>query len=329
MGVANSPIPKQQMTENTDAEPQLIPDRDAPWYDDGSVVLQAELKQFRVHRSILSMNSVIFKDMFSLAQPSAEGEVVDGCPVIHLSDSATDLRYVLEAFYNGRNYSPHKLPETFAVVAAFLRLGKKYEITKLYEEALSRLCNDYPPNLAQWERRERNGASIKYYAGVHFDVVNLAREIDIPSLLPTAFYYICASPHPLDCITKGFTHMDGTSSIKSIEDKMICLVGRQKLITKQACQTLGWMDYAEDSEIAANCHQWSRCETARKKLWFDMSHPTISHYPLNKWNTCFEKDLCAPCIQSSKVTHTKGRVSVWNELPSLFELPDWGELLKQ
>lgn len=106
MGVVDSPIAKPQMTENIDAEPELTPDRtpdrDAPWFDDGSVVLQAELKQFRVHRSILSMNSVIFKDMFSLAQPSVEGEMVDGCPVIHLSDSATDLRYVLEAFYNGR-----------------------------------------------------------------------------------------------------------------------------------------------------------------------------------------------------------------------------------
>jgi hypothetical protein len=40
--------------------------------------------------------------MFSLPQPVEGDEVVEECPVVCLSDTAEDVRYVLEALYNGR-----------------------------------------------------------------------------------------------------------------------------------------------------------------------------------------------------------------------------------
>jgi hypothetical protein len=70
-----------------------------PWFDDGNIVLEAELTQFRVYRGILSAHSAIFKDMFALAQSSGEG-YVEGCPVVHLSDSAEDVRIVLEVLHD-------------------------------------------------------------------------------------------------------------------------------------------------------------------------------------------------------------------------------------
>lgn len=36
-----------------------------PWKDYGNIVLAAEGKYFRVHRSILSAHSEVFKDMFA------------------------------------------------------------------------------------------------------------------------------------------------------------------------------------------------------------------------------------------------------------------------
>jgi hypothetical protein len=61
-------------------------------------VLEAEGTQFRVYRGILSENSIVFNDMFDLSRPSGEGEV-EGCPVVHLSDRADDLRIVLEVLH--------------------------------------------------------------------------------------------------------------------------------------------------------------------------------------------------------------------------------------
>jgi hypothetical protein len=72
--------------------------RGTPWFDDGNIVLEAEQMQFRVYRGILSENSVIFKDMFNLSRPGSEAEV-EGCPVVHLSDRADDLRMVLEVLH--------------------------------------------------------------------------------------------------------------------------------------------------------------------------------------------------------------------------------------
>lgn len=72
------------------------------WFEDGSVVLHVESTLFRVHRSILSSNSEVFRDMFSVPQPPmnvSEG-VIDGCPVVHLPDHAVDWTHVLSALYD-------------------------------------------------------------------------------------------------------------------------------------------------------------------------------------------------------------------------------------
>jgi hypothetical protein len=90
-----------------------MPKRSVSWFDDGNIILEAELSQFRVYRGILSAHSVIFKDMFALAQPS-EGGDVDGCPVVHLSDSTEDVRIILEVLHNSihRYYNSDSLRET-------------------------------------------------------------------------------------------------------------------------------------------------------------------------------------------------------------------------
>jgi hypothetical protein len=88
---------------NNTQSPLSQPKRaDNLWFDDGSVVLQVEMTQFRVHRSVLSTNSDIFRDMFSVPQPAEEGEVIDGCPVVHLPDSADDWTFVLQGLYDSR-----------------------------------------------------------------------------------------------------------------------------------------------------------------------------------------------------------------------------------
>lgn len=67
------------------------------WYDDGNVILQAESMQFKVHKSILAENSSVFKDMFAFPQPpSTEAQLVEGCPVVRVSDSAEEMGYVLQ-----------------------------------------------------------------------------------------------------------------------------------------------------------------------------------------------------------------------------------------
>src|SRR6266436_1743325 len=72
-----------------------------PWLDDGNIILQAESTQFRFLRSILSASSSVFRGMFTVPQPVNE-VLVDGCPVVHVSDRAQDLHHVLKALFDRR-----------------------------------------------------------------------------------------------------------------------------------------------------------------------------------------------------------------------------------
>jgi|ERR1700683_2379007 hypothetical protein len=96
--------PKRKRSDSPDVLP--LNRLDYLWFNDGSIVLQAEMTQFRVHRSVLSANSDIFQDMFSMAQPAEQGELIEGCPVVHLPDSAKDWTYVLGALYDSRYQIP-------------------------------------------------------------------------------------------------------------------------------------------------------------------------------------------------------------------------------
>jgi hypothetical protein len=69
------------------------------WFDDGSIVLKVETTLFRVHRTTLCKHSTVFADMFSIPQP-LDQVTMEGCPVVHLPDSATDFACLLKALYD-------------------------------------------------------------------------------------------------------------------------------------------------------------------------------------------------------------------------------------
>jgi hypothetical protein len=86
------------------------------WFDDGSVICQAEDTLFKVHMSQLARHSVCFRDMFSLPQPvsrpCSSTDLASTCtvgnphqsrriPVIQLHDTAEDVGNLLTALYDG------------------------------------------------------------------------------------------------------------------------------------------------------------------------------------------------------------------------------------
>lgn len=84
-------------------EAEVEMERLDPWLDDGNIVIVAQRKMFRIHRSVLCLNSGVFKDMFTAAHSGgAEEEVFDGCPVIHLPDAVADIEIMLKALYDRR-----------------------------------------------------------------------------------------------------------------------------------------------------------------------------------------------------------------------------------
>lgn len=90
--------PKKRQRRNSNEDQRT---RSQYWFEDGNVVLQAENTLFRVHQSILSRHSQIFKDTFAMPQdPSQENESVEDCPVVPLADSAEDLGNIISLLYD-------------------------------------------------------------------------------------------------------------------------------------------------------------------------------------------------------------------------------------
>lgn len=73
------------------------------WWEDGNIIIEAETTRFRVYKGLLATQSEMFRDMFSIPQPPSDQEdLVEGCPVVRVSDSAEDWTYILEALLRRR-----------------------------------------------------------------------------------------------------------------------------------------------------------------------------------------------------------------------------------
>ncbi|KZP10611.1 hypothetical protein FIBSPDRAFT_838311, partial [Athelia psychrophila] len=137
------------MASISEPDEPVFPKRSDPWFSDGNIVLETEGTQFKVYQGILAANSSIFGDLFNIGQGDAE-HVVEGCHVVQLSDKAEDLRIVLHSLHDCTILKDHvamdkKIPVD--VLIAYLRLGRKYDVTHLSEIAMSKLALEYPTTL--------------------------------------------------------------------------------------------------------------------------------------------------------------------------------------
>lgn len=77
------------------------------WYSDGNIIVVAQGVAFRVYKGILAEYSEVFRDMFLLPAPipePSESSVInaaDGCPVVHVTDTAAEFRSLLSALLRG------------------------------------------------------------------------------------------------------------------------------------------------------------------------------------------------------------------------------------
>ena len=71
------------------------------WFEDGTVVLQAETTLFKVYRGMLRAQSPFFNDLFALAQPDSDqsGKYED-CPLVPMYDHAVDVYRFLKALFD-------------------------------------------------------------------------------------------------------------------------------------------------------------------------------------------------------------------------------------
>ncbi|KAF7969809.1 hypothetical protein HWV62_25926 [Athelia sp. TMB] len=300
----------------------IIPVRSDLWYEDGSVVLQAENTQFKVYRGILAESSSVFNDMFSFPQPLLPDiEHIEGCPVVHLSDSAQEVEYILRALFR-REYLGHRVELPWGVFSAWLCLGQKYDIEQLYTEARNRLFEEIPATLAAYDAAE--AWSVIEEPKSYMEIAILARKTGNLSVLPFSLYE-CCKRHSTEEILGG-VKIDKNQIISlTLEDKLLCLASYQRIREVQGHTTYGWLDFS--TATATGCRNPAHCTAIIYKFYYDCFPPSRDAiYALAEWEDC---DLCGACAEVAKERQQRGRIKFWDQLPSIFNLPSWDEMLKE
>lgn len=78
------------------------------WLSDGNVVLKTNVYLFKVHKSVLSMQSSVFRDMFALSTTDANEfaevmpELYEGLHLVSLPDDGYEVAHILRAVYERR-----------------------------------------------------------------------------------------------------------------------------------------------------------------------------------------------------------------------------------
>ncbi|KDQ59527.1 hypothetical protein JAAARDRAFT_174906 [Jaapia argillacea MUCL 33604] len=295
------------------------------WFDDGNLMVIAESTVFKVFKGQLAKASPIFHDMFGLS--SSGVDLLDGCPVVHLSDSVEDVAVMLRAVHQWQNYRYQDL-QSFTTVRAFLRMGKKYSIDFLWEDGLRRLQSDFPPTLQCYEGAISDWITIEHQPGITYDVISLCGEIGVLSCLPFALY-VCASENNFqNSIVAGWVRDDNSVAKLTPEDQVRCFRGRERLLAFQAEESFGWLhpqDYGGNGSVT--CPSGANlCRVAKLELFARMTSPPFTLRALDAWDETWEHEICAGCIEVGKQEFEDNRKTAWDRLPSFFDLPPWSEL---
>lgn len=203
-----------------------------------------------------------------------------------------------------------------------LRLGRKYGFDGLYADAKSRLTTEFP---TKFDDISSVYTYIEAQNGLIIDVVNLAREIGIPSVLPLALYF-CYAPRNYKDVICGERRDDGSIASLSQQDKDVCLLACPSLLEAQFKHTLAWL--STSCVPSPHCTSPHECKAARANIKSSIWVPVPEIHAVDNWDDCYEGGLCDACEMVAKGAHEAGQREVWSQLPSFFGLPSWESLEK-
>ncbi|KAJ7777517.1 hypothetical protein DFH07DRAFT_911447 [Mycena maculata] len=313
---SDGPPTKRQRTE-----PE--PTRSDIWHADGSVVLEADATQFRVHWSVLALHSSLFRDLRDRPQ-SPDHPRIEGCPVVQLSDTSRDLKHLLDALYDPLLFSGESLP--FQLISSVIRMGRKYGFKKLLDAAVGRLAYENPTTLAAHDAMPCPNPSgayestrIEHYPGIVFDMITLAQANSLYTILPCAYSRAFQSQ---ELILDGIAYPNGVCITISPLDQKALVLGRKKILQAQWEAPYPWTMLSADAASPA-CTDNAGCITMRKII---LRGALESGTLLVLRRATKPTGFCAACEADYLEAMAQGRRELWERLPTFFGLPPWDEL---
>ncbi|KAI0355262.1 hypothetical protein OH77DRAFT_1403873 [Trametes cingulata] len=309
------------------------------WFNDGNVVLIADNSvAFRVHRGVLSRNSSVFCDLFELPQPDG-GELMDECPIVHVSDSPLELSRLLQAIYDGARVFKHGERLPFGNVAVLVELGHKYNVEHVKTEGLNRMktcfCHSWSTLQSTAKFMTISLADGAKEAGLvsaslvvvpsrdAIRAVNLIRLVDQPSMLPVALF-LCTLL-PIDKLLSGTESNRGLDTLPR-EDLVRCLEARTTL----ALRSLKARERVWATPCSDRCLHNRRCmDPILARVEIEQQSRNIStggHAFTSRESGIMRLEgVCKECMQTLLARSTEETRFIWEMLPGDFglEIPEW------
>ncbi|EPT02350.1 hypothetical protein FOMPIDRAFT_1101492, partial [Fomitopsis schrenkii] len=284
------------------------------WYPDGNIILVAQGVGFRLYQGLLAQHSAVFQDMFNLPAPApgsdASQEVdTDGCPVVHITDTASELRSLLSFLIRARRSG--RLNDPFEDLTNCIRIAHKYDVQDVFEERMGELmCCYYPDNLVAlykcWKNSGLADTSYTTNAKRAILAVNLAHITNTPSILPSALYVCCQLD--ADVLLRGRVRRDGVVDTLSHEDLVRCIRGKAMLCTRsvQVC-----LDVFAPLKNPGCTSKDNRCKSS---IMAGRLHSIRSLIPRPP------DPICESCVNQLLERHFRICEGLWAELPEILGL---------
>ncbi|KLO06811.1 hypothetical protein SCHPADRAFT_860929 [Schizopora paradoxa] len=317
-------------TSATDVEVSGPRPHSTLWYEDGNIVLAADVYLYRVHKSILSKHSTVLKDMFQLcsegegepkdsAESASDAEQYEGVPIVRMvNDSDDDVYYFLATLYEHNFFRTHMYTK-LSFLKSLAYMCTKYDAHKVRDDLVDHLSQIYPNTLSAYDDIMASKKFKSTRVDRDFHLLAIAKQIDARIVLPTVFY-ACAT-QPLSVIMQS-------SSIIEQGDYDTIISGREK-ITKHSYKVATLLLLPEKKCQRRN----TECEILRTSSllnYVDFKTDEPPPFPLQAPSDGAlpeaRADLCKACVKNYLNSLKSSRKSFWDRLPSFFDLEDWNEL---
>ncbi|KAH0582871.1 hypothetical protein H2248_010774 [Termitomyces sp. 'cryptogamus'] len=283
---------------------------------------------------------------------------MDKLPIVDLHDAAEDVGNLLSAVYDGPTFGNNN-QEDFLVVSGVLRLSTKYLIDSLRTKALAHLSKAWPTSLKEWDAREDlarthetdlTNASHLYPHPIA--VINLAREVDAPSLLPAAFYDLSrySFSHIFEPTEEDQTYRPlppAPSTLSNADLERLCLgkEASQHAITS-LITAMGSSQNVRSTQLTAShsrrVSHTAVCVSAAacRKDFSELVALATQHYLFDRERGCYdplyvaeelgqlksaEFSECKACARSLEAWAAREREKMWKSIPIWFRLDHSGD----
>jgi len=208
------------------------------------------------------------------------------------------------------------LKELISFVSGILRMSTKYHMQLVRQKCVAIIQDKFPSTLAGCDDVLKR--KTKYRLFETDQLIPLARETNLPRVLPWGFY-LC-SQMPMDELLKN--------DVLDWEDKALCLAGKEHLWEMRKTVTHTFLFSFHPSPMCT-----SLC-TLRVPDSFHTALETIEYmrrtpHVLEEYTDWASLKLCGKCQHYVQAKHKEGRERVWQLLPSFFSLGSWEDIFKE